>query len=264
MLGPLAGEGGKVAFQCLHRLGVRGDGVVDVRPLAEVVEDLLQTFKAEPLNQELHDQRRFVVGELHVQVAFGREERGAQFADRRQVIAQNHFAITRVHRLAPARIGLRFLVNGNALTEPTRHFVPSQPQRDHVTELVPEHRFPIGGVRRLGRRTVRGDDAPEANAEKTRIVRDAECANGKILLFGKNFNDGRLVQLPAVFLQQEGPGALQQIQHAVAVHRRFAPAHAEDKITVGDGLEFRQRLAQRDQVVGGHIVAVPLMHLFGQ
>ena len=261
IFGALAGEGGKILLKLFHRLGVRADGFVDVRSFAEVVKYSFQAFKTETLNQELHDQGRFVVSELHVQIALRREERRAEFADRREIVAQNHFVIPRVHRLAPGWVGLLFLVNRDAFTEPARHLVARQPQRDDVTKLVPEHRFPVCRVRRLRGRAVRGDDVSEANAEKTGIVRQAEGAHGKILLFGKNLNGGWPVEVQSVLFRQTIPGALQQVQHTVAVNRRFGPAHPHDEVPVRNGLKGREGFAQCDQIVGRHIVTVPLMHL---
>ena len=55
-------------------------------------------------------------------------------------------------------------------------------------------------------------------------------------------------------------GALQQVQDAVAVDRSFAPAHAHHEVLVCDRLELRESLAQRDQIVGRHVIAVALVH----
>ena len=50
---------------------MRGDGLIDGRSVAQVVEDLLEGIESETLDQELDDQRRFVVSELEVQIALG-------------------------------------------------------------------------------------------------------------------------------------------------------------------------------------------------
>src|SRR5213075_552993 len=80
-LGAFAREGGKILLQLANRLSVGRDGRVDLRPFAEIVEDLFQTFKTEPLNQIFHHQRGFVVGKLQVQIALRRQKRRAQLAD---------------------------------------------------------------------------------------------------------------------------------------------------------------------------------------
>src|SRR6266511_968347 len=258
------GESGKVLFQFVHRFSVRGDGLVDVCAGAEVAQGLFQVFKAETFDQELHDQRRFVVGELYVQVAFRRKKRRAQFAQGGQVIAQDHFAKTRGHRLAPGRVRLFLLVNRDAFAEPAGHFVARQSQRDDVTELVPEHRFPVRRMRRLRRRTVRRDNVPETNAEKTRVVGHAKGAHGKILLLGKNLDRRPSIRIEAVLFGQAIFRALQQFERAVAVNRGFAGAHPQDEILIRDGLKLRQAFAQGGQIVGRHVVTVPLMHLVGE
>ena len=61
-----------------------------------------------------------------------RQERAAEFAERRQFAVQNHFAIGEVHLLAPGRIRLPLFINGNALAQPARHAVSRGGQRDDV------------------------------------------------------------------------------------------------------------------------------------
>src|SRR5439155_36932 len=82
-------------------------------------------------------------------------------------VAQNHFAITRCHRLAPGGIFPGFLIDRNAFAEPARHFIARQLQGDDVTKLMPEHGLPVCRVGRLRRRTVRRHDMPEADADKS-------------------------------------------------------------------------------------------------
>ena len=105
---------------------------------------------------------------------------------------------------------------------------------------------------------------PKADAEKTGIVRHPEGAHGKIFLFRKNLNDGRRGGRQPVFLGQAFVGALQQVERAIAVNRSLVPAHAEDEILIGHRLKLAEGLAQPDEVVSRHVVAVALIHLFGQ
>src|SRR6266487_4330285 len=105
---------------------------------------------------------------------------------------------------------------------------------------------------------------PEADAEKTGIVRHAEGANGKILLYRKNLDDGRRSGRQPVFLGQTFVGALQQVERAIAVYPRLVPAHAEDEILIGHRLKLAEGPAQPDEVVSRHVVAVALVHFFGQ
>ena len=98
----------------LDRRGVFGKRRIDLRAGAEVVEDLLQGIEAEPFHEELHDERGLEIGELDLLPVLRLHEGAAQLADWCQLLAEDHLPVDGRQVLAPVRIVLQFLEDGDA------------------------------------------------------------------------------------------------------------------------------------------------------
>ena len=112
-----------------------------------------------------------------------------------------------------------------------------------MAKFVPENALPIRWRRHLRGRAVGGNHAAKTHAKKTRIVRHAEGAYAKILLFGENFHRGALLELEAVFLAQRVMRAIEQAKSARAVNGRLVRVHADDEIGVSECSVFTERVA---------------------
>jgi len=88
----------------------------------------------------------------------------------------------------------------------------------------------------------------------------------KILLLGKNLHDDRPleVELDLVLRAEVALGPPEQFQGAVAVKVGLECVHAQQEAVGFERLEPGQTLLQRDQVVGGDVVAVLSVHFLGQ
>src|SRR6185436_981095 len=128
---------------------------------------------------------------------------------------------------------------------------------------MPEHRLPIGWMRLRGW-TVSSDNIAKADTQEARISREAKGAHSEVLLFGKNFDDGRTGQLQTIPGTEIGFGALQKFQHLRAVNRRFAAAHTDNEVRIGERLKLPQAIVQGAEIVGRNIVAVGTMNFFGE
>ena len=175
-----------------------GNGLVDLNSLAKILQNIFDALHPESVDQEVHHQIRLVISKLQVQISFRRQKRRAEFAHGRQVFAQNHLPIFRIHRLAPGRVGLPLFVDRDAFAQPARHLVLRHLQRYDVTELMPENRLPIGRMSRLRGRTVGCDHWPEANAQVPGIPRHAEGAHTEIFLVWKNLHRRRLFEFNSI------------------------------------------------------------------
>ena len=192
------------------------------------------------------------------------QERSAEFAHRRQFVAEQHLAVQRVDRLAPRRVGLPFLEDGNPFAEPARHFVVRLVERHDMTELVPQRCLPASRMRRLRGRAVGRDDRAEADAEEPRTAGQAERADREIFLFGKHLNNDRRGERDVVLRTQVAFRSLEQIEYSVAVDVRLASVHAESDTVRFKRAKLRDALLQRDQIVREDVVAVRLVDLVGQ
>ena len=112
-----------------------------------------------------------------------------------------------------------------------------------MAKFVPENAFPIGWRGHLRGRAIGGNHAAKTHAKKTRIVRHAEGAHAKILLFGENFHRGALLELEAVFLAQRVMRAIEQTKGARAVNGRLVRVHTDDEIGVSECSVFTERIA---------------------
>lgn len=262
--GAMFGEAGEFFFDFFDGGAALGDGLVDVDVFGEVVEDELEFFEAEALDEVFDDEGGFVVSELEVEIAGRGEEGGAEFTDRGEVFAEDHFPVMGVHGLAPGGVGLEFFVDGDAFAEPTGHFVVSDLKSDDVTELVPEDGFPVGGVSALGGGAVGGDDGAEADTEEAGVIGDAEGSDAEIFLFGEDFDGGGFGEGEAVFGAEGILGFLEELEGLLSVDFGFVSGHAEDEILVGESLEFLEAFLQSDEVEGGDVVGVFLIDFIGQ
>ena len=130
-----------------------------------------------------------------------------------------------------------------------------------MAELVPQDGFPVDRAGLVRSRSVGGDDAAEAHAEVARVVGHAEGADAEIFLLREDLHERRQLQLHGVLGAQVGPGALQEREHARAVHLRLVAADAHDEVGVRERDVLGHRVVERHEVVGGHVVAVDAVDL---
>ena len=162
--------------------------------------------------------------------------------------------------LAPRRILLQFLVNRDAFTQPARHLVGGALQRDHVTEFMPQHGFPVDRMRLGRRRAIGSHHATETDAEVTWVLRHAKRANAEILLVGKNLHQRRRHRFEAIFGGQFGLGAVEQIEHPRAVKRGLVGCHPDGEAGIGEGGKARHGVTQGHQVKRGDVIAIFVMN----
>ncbi len=261
---PLAGELRKLLVKRGERPGVAGERLVDRHADAQVDEDPLQHIEPVLLDQELHHERRLVVGKLQVQSRLGSEKRPAQFTDGHEIVPEQHRPILRIHRLAPGRVSLPLFVDRDPLAQPAGHFVLGLRERHDVAEFVPQGCFPVRGTRSLRGRAIGRDYRAEADAEKAGPARKSEGANRKILLPRKDFDDDGPFKFDVVLRGQSRFGPLEECHHAGAVQIGFAGFHAHQDAVLFERAKLGQAFLQRDQVVGVNVVSVGRVHLFGQ
>ena len=239
LLRAVTGEHGELGLQFCHRRRVLRDGHVNLRSLPEVLQNASNGTDAKTVHEKFHGQRRFVIGKLQMMIRFRGKESRAQFAQRREVLAQNHLPIQRVHLLSPCRVFLLFLENRNAFAQPPWHLVARERQGDHMTEFVPEDGVPIGRMAALRRRAICRDHFSEADPEVTRVPRHPERAHPEILRVRKNLDGHRRLQLETIFLPESRVGSIQERQHGLAVNGRLVGGHPHDEMAVRQRREFR-------------------------
>ena len=125
-----------------------------------------------------------------------------------------------------------------------------------MTELMPQHRFPVGRGRHLRGRTVGGNNAAKTHAQKSWVIGHAKGAYTEILLFGKNLHGGGLLQLEGVLFTKGFMGTIKQAKGPGAVNLCFMRVHAQDEVCVGQGGIFTEGILQCDEVKGGDIIPV--------
>ena len=140
----LEGSFQKRNFKLLHRNRMGCDSFVDEHAVCQVAKNAAQRLHTVVLHNELHHQHRLVVGKHDVLPALCLKKRLAHLTDRRErLLFNDHLPIRRGHRLSPERVALNLFVNRDALAQPTRHFVLSRGQGNHVAILMPQCRFPV-------------------------------------------------------------------------------------------------------------------------
>src|SRR5260370_42382363 len=117
-----------------------------------------------------------------------------------------------------------------------------------MTKFVPKHCLPVNWVSQMCRWAVGGDEAAKTNPKITWVAGHAESTNGKILLFRKNFHDGRPRQLETVFGTNICFFPREQGQCLLAINRRLARAHPNDKVAVCNRGETLHGVVQRGQI----------------
>ena len=252
---------GKLRIQLFNRRKVRGERRVHLHAARQIAEHAFHFLQAPPLHQPLRDKRRFVVRKAEMRGRFRLHERAAQLAHGREVVAEDHRPVARLHPLAPVAARLPLLIDAEPFAQPARHLVFGQRERDDMREFVPQHRLPI--CRRAGvrRRAVRRDDAAKAHAEIAHAARQSERADREILLVGENLHHRFLTRGQAILFCQSGVRALQKREHLRAVSLRLARLHADLEMLALQHGEMRDGVAQRGEIERHHVVRVRLLHL---
>ena len=138
---------------------------------------------------------------------------------------------------------MALLVNTDAFTEPARHFIAGECQRNRVAKFVPENALPIRWRGHLRGRAIGCDNTAKTHAKKTRIVRHTESAYAEIFLFGEDFHRCALLELEAVFLAQRVMRTVEQAKDARTINGRLVRVHADDEIGVSECSVFTERIA---------------------
>ncbi len=126
--------------------------------------------------------------------------------------------------------------------------------------LMPQHALPVGRPFALRCRTVGGDHAAKADAEKTCAAREAKGADREVLLLRKDLDDHDSRRIDFVFRTEHLAGFGEQFQHGVAIDRRFTGIHPHQDAVAAEGRKTLQPIIKGHQVISDDVIRILIGH----
>ena len=127
-----------------------------------------------------------------------------------------------------------------------------------MRHLVPERRAPVEltGRPRLGR--IERHHATEARAERADHAGQAHVTDREVVVLRKHLDEDRAARTELVAFRERLERLLGKRQHVFAHHRHLVAMQPHDQFAVLDRLELVERVEQREEVIGDHVVRVGL------
>ena len=205
--------------------------LIGVDPLRVGAHELVQCGIAIRVDDVLDQQGGLVVRKRD---RLRTRKRGVEIAQLQRLAAVQHAGEGDVHLATPLGARLFLLVDGDAFGEPARDPLVRHLQRDDVRELVPHRRFPLELAARPGIGRVHDDDAAETDAQRADHARQAERADGEVVLLRKDLDQDRPARRELVARRERAERLVRERHRILAQDRRLVRVEPHHNVAVAD------------------------------